>query len=91
MKEDRKEWGRRPRRSGDDAGLAQAQGQASRAPDRRYRTAPLKGLWARTKGGFFHDGRFPTLVAVVDHYNSFFGLGLTASQQSDLIEYLKSL
>jgi cytochrome c peroxidase len=65
--------------------------QASRSPDRRYRTAPLKGLWTRTKGGFFHDGRFPTLAAVVDHYDSFFGLGLTASQKSDLIEYLKSL
>lgn len=65
--------------------------QASRAPDRRYRTAPLKGLWAHTRGGFFHDGRFPTLAAVVDHYNSFFRLGLTSSQQSDLIEYLKSL
>lgn len=65
--------------------------QANRAPDRRYRTAPLKGLWAHTKGGFFHDGRFPALAAVVDHYNSFFGLGLTASQKSDLVEYLKSL
>ena len=59
-------------------------------PDRRYRTAPLKGLWAHTKGGFFHDGRFPTLAAVVDHYNRFFGLG-TSSEQSALIEYLKSL
>lgn len=65
--------------------------QASRAPDRGYRTAPLKGLWTHSKGGFFHDGRFPTLAAVVDHYNSSFGLGLTSSQKSDLIEYLKSL
>jgi len=65
--------------------------QASRAPDRGYRTAPLKGLWTHTKGGFFHDGRFPTLAAVVDHYDSFFDLGLTASQKSDLVEYLKSL
>lgn len=65
--------------------------QAGRAPDRAYRTAPLKGLWTHTKGGFFHDGRFPTLAAVVDHYNSFLGLGLTSSERSDLIEYLKSL
>jgi len=65
--------------------------QASRAPDRRYRTAPLKGLWAHSKGGFFHDGRFPTLAAVVDHYNRVFSLGLTSGQKSDLIEYLKSL
>src|SRR5205807_1963921 len=48
--------------------------QASRAPDRRYRTTPLKGLWTHTKGGFFHDGRFSTLGEVVQHYNGFFGL-----------------
>lgn len=34
--------------------------QANRSPDKRYRTAPLKGLWAHQKGGFFHDGRFAT-------------------------------
>jgi hypothetical protein len=65
--------------------------QASRAPDKRYRTAPLKGLWTHTKGGFFHDGRFTTLNDVVQHYDSFFGLGLTDDQTHDLIEYLKSL
>ena len=32
--------------------------QANRAPDRRYRTTPLKGLWTHVKGGFYHDGRF---------------------------------
>ena len=26
-------------------------------------------------GGFYHDGRFATLGAVVDHYNSFLKLG----------------
>ena len=65
--------------------------QANRAPDHRYRTAPLKGLWTHTKGGFFHDGRFATLDAVVQHYNSFFALGLSDSQAYDLVEYLKSL
>lgn len=65
--------------------------QASRSPDKRYRTAPLKGLWAHQKGGFFHDGRFATLRDVVEHYNSFFGLGLTEHEKSDLVEYLKSL
>jgi cytochrome c peroxidase len=65
--------------------------QADRAPDRRYRTAPLNGLWAHQKGGFYHDGRFATLRDVVDHYNSFFTLGLTEEESSDLIEYLKSL
>jgi hypothetical protein len=65
--------------------------QASRAPDKRYRTAPLKGLWTHTKGGFFHDGRFATLNDVVEHYNSFFNLGLSDRQKSDLVQYLKSL
>jgi hypothetical protein len=65
--------------------------QADRAPDRRYRTAPLNGLWAHQKGGFYHDGRFATLRDVVDHYNSFFALGLTEEESSDLTEYLKSL
>src|SRR5262249_813823 len=35
--------------------------QANRAPDKRYRTSPLKGLWTHQKGGFYHDGRFATL------------------------------
>jgi cytochrome c peroxidase len=65
--------------------------QANRAPDKRYRTAPLKGLWTHTTGGFFHDGRFQTLHDVVQHYNRFFGLGLSDSQVHDLVEYLKSL
>jgi hypothetical protein len=65
--------------------------QADRSPDRRYRTTPLKGLWAHQKGGFYHDGRFATLNDVVAHYNSFFGLGLTPGEKRDLVEYLKSL
>jgi len=65
--------------------------QADRAPDHRYRTAPLKGLWTHQAGGFYHDGRFATLREVVEHYNSFFKLNLNARALSDLIEYLKSL
>ena len=65
--------------------------QANRSPDKRYRTAPLKGLWAHQKGGFYHDGRFATLRDVVDHYNDFLKLGLTDQQKADLVEYLKSL
>jgi len=65
--------------------------QASRSPDRRYRTTPLGGLFTRQKGGFFHDGRFATLRDVVDHYDGAFGLGLIEQEKSDLIEYLKSL
>src|SRR5206468_11439088 len=65
--------------------------QADRAPDLRYRTSPLKGLWTHTKGGFYHDGRFTTLLDVINHYNTLFSLGLTDPQKSDLVEYLKSL
>ena len=65
--------------------------QAKRSPDERYRTAPLKGLWTHQKGGFYHDGRFATLRDVVEHYNTFFGTGLTDQQKTDLVEYLKSL
>ena len=65
--------------------------QADRAPDRRYRTSPLKGLWTHTKGGFYHDGRFATLLDVVNHYDSVKSLGLTAQEKADLVEYLRSL
>ena len=65
--------------------------QASRAPDDRYRTTPLNGLWTHTKGGFYHDGRFATLLDVVDHYDSCKNLGLNAGEKTDLVEYLKSL
>src|SRR6266446_4120091 len=65
--------------------------QSDRAPDKKYRTTPLRGLWARAKGGFYHDGRFATMADVVTHYDTSMTLGLTAGQKSDLVEYLKSL
>lgn len=65
--------------------------QASRSPTDGYRTSPLKGLWTHTKGGFYHDGRFATLLDVVNHYDGVFSLGLTDSEKQDLVEYLKSL
>jgi hypothetical protein len=65
--------------------------QSSRSPDHRYRTTPLAGLFTRQKGGFYHDGRFPTLRAVVDHYDQFLRLNLSEQAKRDLIEYLKSL
>jgi mono/diheme cytochrome c family protein len=64
--------------------------QANRSPDERYRTTPLKGLFAHAKGGFWHDGRFANLEAVVEHYNGCFGLGLTAQEKSDLVHFLRS-
>jgi hypothetical protein len=65
--------------------------QASRSPERTYVTQGLKGLWAHSKGGFYHDGRFPTLMDVVNHYNNFQSLNLTEAEKKDLVEYLKSL
>ena len=65
--------------------------QAQRAPDGRYRTAPLRGLWTHTKGGFYHDGRFATLADVIAHYDRFMRLGLSAAERRDLEQYLKSL
>jgi hypothetical protein len=65
--------------------------QASRSPDGRLRTSPLRALFIRNRGGFFHDGRFATLADVVDHYDTHFQLGLTDQQKHDLVEFLKSL
>jgi hypothetical protein len=65
--------------------------QSSRSPDNRYRTTPLRGLWSHQSGGFYHDGRFATLLAVVQHYDRVFNLRLSASEMDDLVEYLKSL
>jgi hypothetical protein len=65
--------------------------QAERSPTGAYRTAPLGGLTTHSKGGFYHDGRFPTLGAVVDHYDACLDLGLSGSDKFDLVEYLKTL
>jgi cytochrome c553 len=65
--------------------------EAMRSPTGKYRTTPLGGLFARAKGGYYHDGRFATLNDVVNHYNDHFALNLTSSEKQDLVEYLKSL
>jgi hypothetical protein len=74
--------------------------QADRAPDHTYKTMNLAGLFVRenglfmrpaNKGRYYHDGRFATLLDVVNHYNTHFSLGLTSQEKSDLVEYLKSL
>jgi hypothetical protein len=65
--------------------------QAKRSPDGKYRTTPLGGLFARAKGGYYHDGRFPDLNAVVAHYEQVLKLGLGDAERGDLVEYLKSL
>ena len=65
--------------------------QADRGPEGRYRTTPLGGLWSHAKGGFYHDGRFDTLLEVVDHYDQHFDLELSENEKRDLVEYLKSI
>ena len=66
--------------------------QASRSPDKNlYRTTPLLGLHTRSKGGYYHDGRFATLGDVVDHYDRHMSLGLTAEKKADLVAYLGTL
>jgi hypothetical protein len=65
--------------------------QSQRAPDGRYRTTPLRGLFTRLKGGFYHDGRFKSYEAVVEHYDRLFALRLSAEERRVLVEYLKSL
>ncbi len=65
--------------------------QAKRSPDEHYRTTPLKGMVARQKGGFYHDGRFPTLLDVINHYDTFMSLGLTEPEKADLEQFVKSL
>lgn len=74
--------------------------QAERSPDGVYKTANLDALFVRergihmsaaNRGRFYHDGRFRTLLDVVNSYNTRFGLGLTEPERRDLVEYLKSL
>ena len=74
--------------------------QADRSPDGVYKTMNLAGIFVRenglfmspaNKGRYYHDGRFATLLDVVNHYNTHFSLGLTDQEKSDLVEYLKSL
>ena len=65
--------------------------QADRSPTHMYRTAPLAGLWTHQKGGFYHDGRFATLLDVVNHYDDHLELNLSEANKKDLIEYLKGI
>ena len=74
--------------------------QADRSPDGVYKTMNLAALFIRenavfmnpaNRGKYFHDGRFATLLDVVNFYDVRFSLGLTAQEKADLVEYLKSL
>jgi len=63
--------------------------RASRLKNHKYRTTPLRALWQHPP--YFHDGSAATLLDVVEHYDRVFGLGLSAQQKADLVEYLRSL
>ena len=79
-----------PMHTGEEIGIDEF--QASRSPDKRYyRTTPLKGLFARAKGGFYHDGRFAELNDVVEHYSRVLRLSLSEAERADLVQFLKSL
>lgn len=74
--------------------------EADRSPDGHYKTMNLaakfvteEGLFMKpeNKGRFYHDGRFKTLLDVVNSYDTRFTLGLTDQEKQDLVEYLKSL
>jgi len=83
-----------------EADRAPASVVAGGAQTHGYRTMNLAGIFVRErglfmfpqdKGRFYHDGRFNTLLDVVNSYNERFGLGLTDQEKNDLVEYLKSL
>lgn len=62
---------------------------AERSTTKMYRTTPLRALWQHAP--YFHDGSARTLDAVVAHYDGVLGLGLTAAEKADLVQYLRSL
>ena len=62
---------------------------AERSATGKYRTTPLRALWQHPP--YFHDGSAPDLLAVVNHYNTHFGLNLREREKFDLVEFLKSL
>src|SRR6266513_706683 len=64
-------------------------GLATRSTTGKYRTTPLRALSLHPP--YYHDGSLATLADVVTHYNTCLSLGLSAAQQTDLVQFLKSL
>lgn len=62
---------------------------ASRTATKKYRTAPLRGVWQHPP--YFHNGSAATLVEVVNKYNAKQSLGLTSAEVDDVAQYVKSL
>jgi hypothetical protein len=71
------------------ASVAMDKDYVKRSATKQWRVTPLKGIWQHPP--YFHDGSAPTLGDVVAMYNEERSLNLSASEQEDLTEYLKSL
>src|SRR5882672_8395176 len=67
-----REWRGGTRLVAEDRASPRAQSRCGKpaAPDGRYRTALLRGLWTHARGGYYHDGRFATLADVIGHYDT---------------------
>lgn len=62
------------------------------SPNKYYDRGSLaRALTTHQTGGFYHDGRFATLLDVINHYNNFRGLNSTDWEKRDLVEYLKPI
>jgi len=55
----------------------------------KFKGPVLRGLAARAP--YFHNGFAASLDAVVDFYDTRFGIGLTAREKADLVAFLRSL
>lgn len=55
----------------------------------RFTVGPLRGLAARAP--YFSDGSAPTLIDVVNFYDTRFGIGLSAQDKQDLVNFLNTL
>jgi cytochrome c peroxidase len=54
-----------------------------------YKTPTLRG--ANFNAPYFHDGRFDTYGQVVDYFDGWFGLSLSATEKADLVAYLNAI
>ncbi len=71
------------------ASVALDKDYVKRSATKQWRVTPLKGIWQHPP--YFHDGSAADLAAVVTRYNQEKNLKLSATEQKDLTEYLKSL
>ena len=55
----------------------------------KFKGPILRGLAARAP--YFHNGSAATLIDVVNFYDQRFGIGFTAQQKQDLVNFLNTL